>query len=139
MIERADKKKSIDKVAASLAKNPLQTEREIAKDTWLGNGTVNRAKKEVEQIGAKDDRIQALTDKDFDCIRLWVEEINRRLSDKEELRSMKATEISQVIKENTARYTLFKWNVTDDQWGMKELSQEKQDKLNALWKQNGID
>jgi hypothetical protein len=33
MTNRSDKKKSIDKVAASLAKNPLQSEREIAKDS----------------------------------------------------------------------------------------------------------
>jgi hypothetical protein len=34
MIEskRSDKKRNLDKVAASLVKNPLQTEREIAKD-----------------------------------------------------------------------------------------------------------
>jgi hypothetical protein len=33
MIERADAKKNKDKVAASLAKNPLQSQREVAKDT----------------------------------------------------------------------------------------------------------
>jgi len=33
MIERADKRKNVDKVTASLVKNPLQTQREIAKDT----------------------------------------------------------------------------------------------------------
>jgi len=33
MIERNDKKRNIDKVIASLAKNPLQTEHQIAADT----------------------------------------------------------------------------------------------------------
>tara|TARA_R110000737_G_C14234520_1_gene423554 strand:+ start:399 stop:500 length:102 start_codon:yes stop_codon:yes gene_type:complete len=33
MIERSDKKSNIDKVEASLAKKPLQSEREIAKDS----------------------------------------------------------------------------------------------------------
>jgi hypothetical protein len=31
-IERSDKKKNIDKVTASLIKNPLQSQREVAKD-----------------------------------------------------------------------------------------------------------
>jgi len=49
MTKRADKKRNIDKVAAELVKNPLQTQREIAKNADLGLGTVNRATKEVEQ------------------------------------------------------------------------------------------
>jgi len=35
MVDRADKKRNIDKVAASLAKNPLQTIEEVAKDTGI--------------------------------------------------------------------------------------------------------
>jgi len=64
--KRADKAKNIDKVAAELVKNPLASQREIAKEVGLGNGTVNRAMKEVEQSGAlkKDPRIKSLTDAD---------------------------------------------------------------------------
>jgi len=32
-MERADKKRNIDKITASVAKSPLQTQEEIAKDT----------------------------------------------------------------------------------------------------------
>ncbi len=106
MIERSDKKKSIDKVAASLAKNPLQSQREIAKDTWLWKTTVQERIQDVKTT--KDDRIANLLDIDYECIRKWVREINSRLSDKEELKKMRTVEISQVIKENTARYAIFR-------------------------------
>ena len=53
-----------------------------------------------------------------------VAEIERRLQDKEELKKMRTPEISSVIKENTARYTLFRWTITDDKWGLKLTSDE---------------
>jgi hypothetical protein len=33
---------------------------------------------------------------------------------------MRTVEISQVIKESTARYSLFRGNATDSEWGLKE-------------------
>ena len=131
MTIRSDKKKSLDKTAASLIKNPLQSERQLAESVWLWNGTVHRAKVELERSGAiKDDRIKSLTDKDFKCIQLGVLEIERRLSDKTELEKMRTPEISQVIKENTARYTLFSWEATDDKWGLKDATAIE--KLNSV-------
>lgn len=121
---RTDKEKNIDKVEASLAKNPLQTARELADNTWMWASTANRAKKEVAQNGTKDNRIISLTDNDFECIQLWVNEIKRRLQDEKELEKMRTPEISNVIKENTARYTLFRGDVTDSKWGMKSTASE---------------
>ena len=122
MPPRADKKKNLDKAAASLAKNPLQTEAELAKDVWIGAWTAHRAKKQLEESGEfKDERIISLSDKDLECVELWVKEINRRLSTASELEKMRTPEISQVIKENTARYTLFRWEATDPQWALKVL------------------
>lgn len=119
---RADKQKNVDRVAASLAKKPLQSEREIAEDTGVSKSSVNRAMKQVGQTGAKDERIKSLTDKDFECIEAWVKEIKRRLTNEDELKKMRATEISQIIKDNTARYTLFRWEVTDEEGGLKETT-----------------
>jgi len=123
-IERSDKKKNIDKVATSLLKSPLQSQREVAEDTWISKSAVNRNIKEMGQNGTKDDRVVNLTDKDFNCIALWVAEIERRLQDVEELKKMRTPEISSVIKENTARYTLFRWTATDEEWGLKLTSDE---------------
>jgi hypothetical protein len=33
---------------------------------------------------------------------------------------MRTVELSQVLKESTARYSLFRWSATDEQWGLKE-------------------
>jgi len=117
--KRADKKKNIDRVTACLINNPFHSESKIAKELWISSSTAHLAKKEIEQSKVKDDRIVSLTDLDFDCINLWVKEIKRRLEDKDELKSMRVTEISQVIKENTARYTLFRWDATDSRGWLK--------------------
>jgi hypothetical protein len=34
---------------------------------------------------------------------------------------MRTVEISQVLKESTARYSLFRWNATDNEWGLKQI------------------
>jgi len=62
----------------------------------------------MEQSGAKDDRILAITDTDLEIVRLGQAEINRRLQVREELEKMRTSEISQVIRENTARYAIFR-------------------------------
>lgn len=129
MTERSDKKKNYNKIVKSVVNNPLQSQREIAKETWLGKTTVQGHLKDLPKT-TKDDRIKSLTDKDFKCIELWVLEIQRRLSDKEELEKMRTPEISQVIKENTARYTLFVWEATDEQGWAKDMSAI--DKLNSV-------
>lgn len=62
----------------------------------------------MEQSGAKDEKIIVITDTDLNIVTLGQSEIDRRLKDKEELAKMRTVEISQVIKESTARYSLFR-------------------------------
>ena len=120
MIEskRSDKKKNTTKVLKELVKNPLASEREIAKNTWLGNWTVNRAKKEMEQIGAKIPQIQDICDADFEIVKLVQAETRRRLQnpDKETF-----WDIIRAWAESTKRYTIFKWDITDKDWGLKNI------------------
>jgi len=120
MIERADKKKNIDKVAASIAKNPLQTARELGKDTWIGASTANRAKKEVAQNGTKDDRIVNLTNKDFELMQKIQVRKFERMEDKE--KPINDNDINNWDKEAKVRYSLFRWEVTDTQWWLKDNS-----------------
>lgn len=110
---RWDKKKNISKVATVALHSPLLTEREIAEKAGVGNWTAHRALTELEQTGAKDEKIVVITDTDLNIVTLWQVEIDRRLKDKEELGKMRTVEISQVIKESTARYSLFRWDATD--------------------------
>lgn len=121
MTKRADKRKNIDKIVAAKAKNPLASVREIAEETGISKTTVADHIKsdKVGQEGSRDERIVNLIEKDLEIIILWQKEIARRLKDPEELAKIRTGEISQVIKENTARYTLFKWDATDDEGWMK--------------------
>lgn len=73
------------------------------------------------QIGAKDANIIKITDADLSIVTIGQLEIERRLNTKEELEKMRTVEISQVIKESTARYSLFRWNATDSEWWLKEV------------------
>lgn len=62
----------------------------------------------MEQNGTKDDRIIGITDTDLSILTIGQREIERRLNDKVEVEKMRTVEISQVIKESTARYSLFR-------------------------------
>ena len=116
---RTDKAKNIDKVAASLAKNPLQTEREVEKDTWVSQSSVNRAKKVLGQIGSKDPRIVSLTDWDFDIMEKIQKEKLERLEWGEKINN---SDLDRWEQTATKRYSLFRGSVTDDKWW-----------LNASW------
>jgi hypothetical protein len=56
----------------------------------------------------KDDRIVSITDTDLNIVEKGQKEIDRRMSDSEELGKMRTVELSQVLKESTARYSLFR-------------------------------
>jgi len=128
-IQRSDKQKNKDKVEASLAKNPLQSEREIAKDTWLSPATAHRAKVEVKQSEAtKDSRIVNLTDKDFELMQLIQKRKFDRMADKEN--PVNDSDVNNWDKEAKARYTIFRWDVTDETGGIKDINAI--DKLNEL-------
>ena len=123
---RADKAKSISKVAETLVNNPLLSEREIAEETWLGNWTVNRAKQQLEQIGAKNEDIIQITDTDKKAIQLAQRIVIQSLEKHVELSEasgwldlQEALKASWLAKESTARYSLFRGNATDEQWGLK--------------------
>lgn len=116
--ERKDKARNRAKVIKAKLKSPLKTEREIAKETKVSKSTVNRISQELGQRGTKDERILWICDKDLEIITLGQKLILEKLWDKKQMARLKPHEISQVIAENTRRYSLFKWNATDSQWGL---------------------
>ena len=116
---RVDKAKNLSKVAKEFVINPLQTEREVAKKTWLGKWTINNLKKELGQIWAKSEDILKICSKDFEIVQKVQEETLRRLQ------NSKRESFSDIIRawaESTKRYTLFKWEATDPNWWLKDLS-----------------
>lgn len=117
---RNDKAKNVAKVLKEVIKDPLLTEREIAEMTWVSKSSVNRAMQEVGQIGAKDDRIVNITDKDFELMNIIQEEKFRRLQ--EEKDRINNTDINKWEETATKRYTLFRWSATWKDWWLKSLS-----------------
>lgn len=119
--ERSDKLKNRAKVIKATLKNPLKSQREIAKETWVNAATVCRNQKELQQTATKDDRILWICDADLEIIKLWQKIIQDKLNDKKTVKKMKASEVSQVIAENTRRYTLLRWNATDENGWIKKV------------------
>ncbi len=133
---RADKRKSVDKVAASLVKNPMQGQVEIAEDTGLGLGTVNRAMDEVEKYGNKDPRIVDLTDEDLTIQELIQEQKLKKL--KNNPKEISDSDLNQWDRHSMARLSLFKGDVTDEQGGLKKLSTEEQLLVDKALEDNGF-
>lgn len=119
---RIDKAKKVSSVTKELLENPLQTVREVAEKTGVSKSSVaSYIQEDLDKLGLKDDRILWITDTDLSILTIGQREIERRLNAKDEVEKMRTVEISQVIKESTARYSLFRWNATDEQWGLKGI------------------
>lgn len=130
MIEskRADKKANIDKITAWLVKDPLASERKLAKMAWVSPSTAHISKKEIEQSQAKDERIISLTDKDFELMQIIQKRKFDRMEDKDD--PVNDSDVNNWDKSAQARYSLFRWDATDEKWGIKDIS--ALDSLNSL-------
>ena len=136
---RTDKKKNVWKVAKILIENPHATEREIAKKAWIGNWTVNRAKKELEQTGAKDPVIRYIVDKSKETLEK-IKNIQDRyiaqVENSDEIQRADVRELNSIAKDDIQRITVLWWDVTDESGGLKitkesvkELSDEELSEL----------
>lgn len=126
---RVDKAKNIAKVAKTLLENPLQSVREVASETWVSKSSVaNYINDELDKIGQKNKDIINITDVDKRIIekaQIIIEHAIDKHIEKSEasgwLSLQEALQASWLAKESTARYTIFRWNATDEQWGLKEV------------------
>lgn len=133
---RIDKAKNIKALKNELLKNPLQTEEELWKKIWIARWSVNRLKEEMSEIvtNAKNSDIIEITEEDKFIIQmsqaisrhsLWtiINKLDEDPSYVLELREAKTA--SEIAKESTSRYSLFRGNVTDENWGLKEWYRNK--------------
>lgn len=116
-------KKNQDKVIAERVMNPLDTTREIADRIGVDHSTVARIDKKMPQNATKDSRIISLTDTDLDIVTRSQEIIKMKLNDEELVKDMNIRDISTVAKDSAARYSLFRWDATDREWGAKSISE----------------
>ena len=114
---RIDKRKNVGKVAEALINNPNKTVREIAKETWIGTSTVQRAKVEVAQTGTKDETIAYIVDKSKERIKTAQAIFDRYIqesSQKEILEYKDVTLVKDIVKDDLWRVTVLWGNVTDE-------------------------
>lgn len=131
--ERSHSIANTKKVAVAIAKNPTGTLREIAEEAGVGKSTVDRKLGQLGQV--KEDWLEELLSEDIEIVKLWTRELKRRLSDEEELKQIKATEISTITKESAARYMAFRWEITDARgWLKKPIDDYTTEELLALIK-----
>lgn len=121
--ERVDKTKNKIKVIKELLRDPLQTEREIAKNGNMAKTTVHRAKQEMDQIGPKSNIIDEIIKKDAEIVKLVQDELKKRIKD--DPTKVSTRDIISAWDVSAKRYTIFKWDVTDKEWWLKTLSDIK--------------
>jgi len=130
---RKDKLKNKAKVIKEILKDPTLTQEDIQKKTWLWLGTVNRNMQELEKNG-KNIESKVIdnicwNDRELLNIMAWVNLIKTKeliKYDEEdqtvdvtglELNDLKS--LNDITEKSFRRYTLFKWDITDDQGWMK--------------------
>ncbi len=114
---RIDKQRNIDKIAAELIKDPMQTQEEIAAKTGVSHATVSRALGEVSKLVQKDDRIVALTDDDFEIVRLTQRLTLEKLNG-EEAEKTRAKDLAYIGDVSAKRYSLLQGSATDEKGGL---------------------
>lgn len=117
---RSDKVKNIAKVASARVKKPLASQREIARDIWLDDKTVSNLEKELPQISAKSEHIEAIIAKDLQIVNLAQQILQDRLEAKPD--DISTRDIIASADVSAKRYSLFKWDATDKEWGMKDVT-----------------
>lgn len=117
---RSDKKKTMAKVAKEILKNPVASQREIAKKAGVWLWTVSRNTNELEQTGAlaKDPRIRAISDDDLHIVKLVQKETIVRLTTPEELAKINALDLNRIWDISIKRHSLIIWKATDEMWWM---------------------
>lgn len=122
-----DKQKRLSIVTKELLKDPLATTREIEEKTWISKSTVaNYISNDLDTIGQKNKDIIEITDIDKQAIklaqRIIIQSLEKHVEKSEAsgwLWLQEALQASWLAKESTARYSLFRWSATDNEWWLK--------------------
>lgn len=114
---RSDKERNKTKIMAEVAKDPLASQREIAKKAKVWKSTVQEHLKDLPN-SVKSDHIERILEKDLNIVDLAQKELERRLKDN--AKDLATRDIIASADVSAKRYSLFKWDVTDKDWGIKD-------------------
>jgi hypothetical protein len=101
------------------------TQRELAEKTWIARNTIIKAEKELSQNWTKDDTIRFIVDESKKRIHRVQRIFNRYLDEVEEKEKLDRADISlakDIVKDDMARVTVFGWELTNDEWGLRDLT-----------------
>ena len=114
-------KRNIDSIATALIKNPLATNKAVAKAAGVSLRTVERRSHMVAALDSvkKDDRIISLTDDDFKILRLAQGHLKERLTTKETADKIPARDLNYIADVAAKRYAIFRGELTDKEGGLK--------------------
>lgn len=119
------KPKNVGKVAAIKAKNPHATHREIQKESWLAPATVVKATKELKQNWNKDETIAFIVGSAKNRLKRISKFFDRYVGEaiqKPNLSRWDVSLIKDIARDDIARITVLWWNVTDDEWWLKDIT-----------------
>lgn len=116
---RSDKEKNQLKVIKEIVKNPLASQRDIASNTKLWKTTVQEHLKELPNT-TKSDHIETILKKDLQIVNLAQQILQDRLEAKPD--DISTRDIIASADVSAKRYSLFKWDATDKEWGMKDVT-----------------
>lgn len=126
---RVDKAKKIEKVTEELLKNPLQSVREVANKTWVSKSSVaSYINEDLDKLGQKDEKIISITDTDREIILkaqiIVLDSLDKHIEISQAsgwLSLQEALQASNLAKESTARYTIFRGSATDDKGWLNDI------------------
>lgn len=137
-------KEKVKKIAVAVIKNPEATIREIAENTWIARSTVGDnighigqlKDKRVEKVLSRDksivEKAQMIIEQSLD-IELKIREENQKVINDDSISMVDKVEklvkntmnymwANQLAKDSATRFMLFKGEVTDDEWGLRDLT-----------------
>ena len=116
-IMRNDKARNLAKITNEMLKDPLQSERKLAKKLWVWKTTVNKRIKEISKVD-KSEQVNRIIEADIEIVEIATKILKDRLKLAEESpESMSTRDVIASADVSAKRYSLFKWDVTDkDRW-----------------------
>jgi len=117
MIERKDKLKNKAKVVKEALKNPLATQDELVKKTWLSKGTVNSNMQKLDQTWLSSqiiDKILEMDDEILDMVNwLHIRDIEKTIANWDDLTWQEHKLLWDLANNSTRRKAIF-W--IKDRW-----------------------
>lgn len=122
------KKKNRAKVIAKVISNPLSTQRELAKETWLSKTSIHNHLKTLDQDWPKLAIIEDIINKDARIVDVAQQILLDRMEKTPD--KVSTRDIISAGDISARRYSIFKWEATNKEWWLKEI---KNITINVIW------